>query len=74
MHHDASCALALSKGLKLLDERGLPVTRVTANDYQPKFTFKQCGLELLVQVGWHIGGLTNLIQARVPALETLLWL
>ena len=56
------CALALGKGFELLNESGLSVTGVTADDHQTEFTLEQGGLKLLVQIGRHIGGLANLVQ------------
>ena len=57
------CALALGKGLELLNERGLSVTGVTADDHQAEFALEQGRLELLIQIGRHVGGLANFVQA-----------
>jgi hypothetical protein len=64
----------LGKGLELLNEGRLTVTGVTADDHQSELALEQRGLEFLVQIGRHVGGLANSSRPRVPALETWLWL
>ncbi|GAR44146.1 hypothetical protein NGUA11_03510 [Salmonella enterica] len=56
-------ALALGKGLNLLNKGGLAITCVTANDHELKLAFEQGGLKLFVQICRHIGGLTNFVEA-----------
>src|SRR5690606_2424533 len=56
-------ALALGKGLELLNEGRLTVTGVTADDDQAELALEQRGLELLIQIGRHVGGLANFVEA-----------
>ena len=57
------CALALGKGLELLNEGRLTVTGVTADDDQAELALEQRGLELFIQIGRHVGGFANFVEA-----------